>query len=69
MIREEADLVKRPTISAHNYCSLPEIGITVRKTIGVITATFCIVEGLALLHVDHDSDPMASHVSFETATP
>ncbi len=40
--------------SAENYRKLRKVGITVRKTIDVIIATFCIVEGLTLLHDDRD---------------
>jgi predicted nucleic acid-binding protein len=47
--------------SARNYRKLRKAGITVRKTIDVIIATFCIIEGLTLLHDDRDFDPIASH--------
>jgi len=40
---------------------LRKIGVTVRKTIDIIIATFCIIEGLTLLHDDRDFDPIASH--------
>jgi len=33
-------------------------GITVRKTIDVIIATFCIENGFPLIHNDSDFDPM-----------
>ena len=36
--------------SAQNYRRLRKAGITVRKTIDVIIATFCIIDGLTLLH-------------------
>ena len=55
--------------SARNYRSLRKVGVTVRKTIDVIIATFCIMEELTLLHDDHDFDPMASHFSLKTLTP
>jgi predicted nucleic acid-binding protein len=45
-------------ISAENYRKLRKSGITVRKTIDVIIATFCIEKGFELLHNDRDFDPM-----------
>ena len=44
--------------AAHNYRKLRRQGITVRKTIDVIIATFCIENGLPLIHNDRDFDPM-----------
>ena len=55
--------------SAKNYRLLRKSGVTVRKTIDVIIATFCIIEGLALLHDDRDFDPMESHFSLKTLSP
>ena len=55
--------------SAQNYRSLRKAGVTIRKTIDVIIATFCIIEGLTLLHDDRDFDPMESHFSLKTLTP
>jgi predicted nucleic acid-binding protein len=46
---------------------LRKTGVTVRKTIDVIIATFCIMEGLTLLHDDRDFDPIAFHFSLQTA--
>ena len=48
--------------SAQNYRTLRKLGVTVRKTIDVIIGTFCIMEGLPLLHDDRDFDPMVSHL-------
>jgi predicted nucleic acid-binding protein len=45
-------------VSAENYRKLRKNGITVRKTIDVIIATFCIEKGFELLHNDRDFDPM-----------
>jgi len=39
------------------------------KTIDIIIATFCIIEGLTLLHDDRDFDPMVTHFSLKTPTP
>ena len=55
--------------SAENYRKLRKAGITVRKTIDVFIATFCILEGLTLLHDDRDFDPMASHLPLKTSSP
>lgn len=55
--------------SARNYRLLRKSGITVRKTIDVIIATFCMLEGLILLHDDRDFDPMVSRFSLKTAAP
>ncbi len=55
--------------SARNYRKLRKTGVTVRKTIDVIIATFCIVEGLTLLHDDRDFDPIAFHFPLKTAIP
>ncbi|HDR15097.1 MAG TPA: PIN domain nuclease [Desulfobacteraceae bacterium] len=55
--------------SAQNYRRLRKAGVTVRKTIDLVIATFCILEGLILLHDDHDFDPMVSHFSLQTLTP
>jgi predicted nucleic acid-binding protein len=48
---------------------LRKVGVTVRKTIDIIIATFCIIEGLTLLHHDRDFDPTASHFPLETFVP
>ena len=55
--------------SAENYRHLRKAGVTVRKTIDVIIATFCIIKGMTLLHNDRDFEPMESHFSLKTLTP
>jgi len=55
--------------SAQNYRHLRKAGVTVRKTIDIIIATFCIIEGLMLLHDDRDFDPIASHFPLKTFMP
>jgi len=42
--------------AAQNYRSLRKRGITVRKTIDCLIATFCIHEGHSLLHNERDFD-------------
>ena len=44
--------------AASNYRKLRRQGITVRKTIDVIIATFCIENRFPLIHNDRDFDPM-----------
>jgi hypothetical protein len=44
--------------AAANYRKLRKHGVTVRKTIDVIIATFCIENGFSLIHNDRDFDPM-----------
>jgi predicted nucleic acid-binding protein len=43
--------------AAENYRTLRKQGITVRKTIDVFIATFCIENDFELIHNDHDFDP------------
>jgi len=52
--------------SAMNYRALRQRAITVRRTIDVIIATFCIRYGHALLHGDRDFTPMAEHLGLRT---
>jgi predicted nucleic acid-binding protein len=51
--------------SAQNYRILRKKGVTVRKTIDVIIGTYCLLEGLPLLHDDRDFDPMVSHLALK----
>jgi predicted nucleic acid-binding protein len=55
--------------SAQNYRILRKKGVTVRKTIDVIIGTYCIIEGLPLLHDDRDFEPMVSHLSLKILSP
>lgn len=55
--------------SAINYRFLRKKGITVRKTIDVIISTFCIVNGLALLHSDRDFNPMERYLGLNVIGP
>jgi hypothetical protein len=55
--------------SAQNYRRLRKKGVTVRKTIDVIIATFCVLEELTLLHDDRDFDPMETHCLLKTVPP
>ena len=53
--------------SVQNYRLLRRQGITTRKTIDVIIATFCIHNGHVLLHADRDFGPMMEHLGLRTA--
>jgi hypothetical protein len=51
--------------AARNYRYLRAKGITVRKTIDCLIATFCIENGHALLHRDRDFDAFELHLSLK----
>jgi predicted nucleic acid-binding protein len=51
--------------SVANYRFLRKKGVTVRKTIDVMIATFCIYYKLSLLHDDRDFDPMAKFLGLK----
>jgi len=48
--------------AAQNFRALKRLGVTVRKTIDTLIATFCIAEGHDLLHHDRDFDPFERHL-------
>ena len=52
--------------SAQNHRKLRRKGVTVRKTIDIIIATFCIENKLPLLHSDKDFQPMVKHVGLHS---
>jgi hypothetical protein len=52
--------------AAANYRFLRSQGITVRSTIDLIIATFCIERGHALLHSDRDFEPMERLLGLRT---
>jgi len=51
--------------SAENYRALRKKGITVRKTIDVMIATFCIENDMTLLHNDRDFLPFEEHLNLK----
>jgi hypothetical protein len=53
--------------AAENYRFLRARGITIRKTIDLIIATFCIERGHALLHSDRDFVPMEQLLGLQIA--
>jgi predicted nucleic acid-binding protein len=48
--------------AARNYRSLRRRGITIRKTIDLLIGTWCIENGMPLLHNDRDFHPMTRHL-------
>jgi len=53
--------------SADNFRLLRKKGITVRKTIDVLIATFCIGKQLHLLHSDKDFEPFHHYLKLRNA--
>lgn len=53
--------------STQNYRALRARGITIRKTIDCLIATFCIEEGVALLHNDRDFEPFVRFLGLREA--
>ncbi len=51
--------------SAKNYRYLRKKGITVRKTIDAMIATFCIENDFILLHNDKDFDPFEKYLNLK----
>lgn len=55
--------------AAENYRILRAKGITVRKTIDCLIATFCIRDEHALLHRDRDFDAFEKHLGLQVIHP
>ena len=53
--------------SANNFRALRKKGVTVRKTIDVIIATFCIENEIPLLYSDKDFTPFQKHLNLRNA--
>ena len=53
--------------AAQNYRRLRSLGITIRKTIDTIIATYCILNGHELLYSDRDFDPFVKHLGLQSA--
>ncbi len=49
--------------AAGNYRRLRALGVTIRSTVDVIIATYCITYGHHLLHRDRDYDHIARHLA------
>jgi predicted nucleic acid-binding protein len=55
--------------AAVNYRFLRSKGITIRKSIDCLIATFCIQHGFQLLHHDSDFDPFATYLGLKVLDP
>jgi predicted nucleic acid-binding protein len=55
--------------SATNYRLLRKRGITIRKTIDCLIATFCLLEGHSLLHNDRDFEPFEKYLGLKVVHP
>jgi hypothetical protein len=55
--------------TAENYRRLRRRGVTVRRTLDCLIATFCIQNGLELLHADRDFDPFERWFGLHVARP
>jgi len=53
--------------SAENYRTLRKRGVTVRKTIDVMIATWCIEHALPLLYSDRDFNPAVQHLGLQAS--
>ncbi len=53
--------------AARNFRILRGQGITVRKTIDTLIATWCIESGVPLLYSDRDFDPFVQHLGLRCA--
>ncbi len=59
-----------PTVAvqaARNFRKLRALGVSVRKTIDTVIATFCIENECALLFSDRDFDPFVDHLGLRPA--
>ncbi len=55
--------------SADNYRFLRKQGVTIRKTIDCLIATFCIENRVEILHSDSDFDPFEQHLQLNVVHP
>jgi predicted nucleic acid-binding protein len=65
----ETGTVEIAVEAARNYRRLRTAGRTVRKTIDSLIATFCLLEGHALLHNDRDYDPFEDVLGLKVIHP
>lgn len=52
-----------------NYRYLRKNGITLKSTVDLIIATYCLENNLPLLHNDHDFDPLENHLGLQVLHP
>ena len=55
--------------AADNYRFLLSRVVTVRKTIDVVIASFCLLHGIELLHADRDFDAIEKHLRLRVYRP
>ena len=55
--------------AASHFRFLRSRGVTVRKTVDMLIAAYCIRTGTVLLHNDRDFDRIAHHLPLETVPP
>jgi predicted nucleic acid-binding protein len=65
----ETGTVALATAAAQNYRRLRTRGLTVRKTIDCLIATFCLIGDHALLHRDRDFDPFEEQLGLRVVHP
>lgn len=65
----ETGTVELAIEAALNYRHLRAAGRTVRKTIDCLIATYCLLEGHALLHNDRDYDPFEEVLGLKVVQP
>lgn len=65
----ETGTVELAVEAAVNYRRLRVAGRTVRRTIDCLIATFCLIEGHALLHNDRDYDPFEDVLGLKVVHP
>jgi predicted nucleic acid-binding protein len=65
----ETGTVELAIEAALNYRRLRAAGRTVRKTIDCLIATYCLLEGYALLHNDRDYDPFEEVLGLKVVHP
>jgi hypothetical protein len=53
--------------AARNYRTLRVRGVTIRKTIDTLIATFCIENSVSLLFSDRDFNPFVEHLGLRSA--
>lgn len=53
--------------AARNYRLLLTRGVTPHKTIDILIATRCIIDGIPLLYSDRDFDPFVRHLGLQSA--
>ena len=53
--------------AARNFRKVRGLGVTVRKTIDTVIATFCIENGVELLYSDRDFEPFVRHLGLRAA--